>query len=85
MTAKETAEELKKKFLFMLHDQVHGFVVGANIGEIAKKSALLCVDEILDANPISPLDKKQYYETESDKTDDAERFWMEVRTEIEKM
>ena len=47
----------------------------------SKQCALICVEEILNANPIVPLE----YMLESEALDKAREYWQSVKTEIEKL
>lgn len=49
--------------------------------EHAKQCALICVEEILKANPIVPLE----YMLESEALDKAREYWQSVKTEIKKL
>ena len=84
MTAKEKAEELKKKFAFMYHDNGSAFVLGGNIGYIAKKGAIISVNEIIEAIKTTTghctLSSLDYHEC----MDDI-KYWKEVIKEIDKL
>lgn len=66
-TAIEKAEELVWKFAFM----------GAETKKIAVESALIVVDEILQAQP-----SLEYWRTYDDETPSAITFWNEVKQEL---
>lgn len=70
MTPKEKAEKLYSEFYWL------------GIGKInAKKCSLICVEEILNANTIVPLE----YMLESEALYKAREYWQSVKTEIEKL
>jgi hypothetical protein len=80
MTAKEKSEELYKMF------QKHAMYWDCYNDEAleedhAKQCAIICVEEILNANPIVPLE----YMLESEALDKAREYWQSVKTEIEKL
>ncbi len=66
-TAIEKAEELVLKFAFK----------GAETKKIAVESALIVVDEILQAQP-----SFEYWRTYDDETPSAITFWNEVKQEL---
>lgn len=68
MTPKEKAEELVDKYLVLVN--------GAITFEDVKQCALIAVDEIIEANPIS---------FDEDENCIAKQWWKEVKTEIEKL
>ena len=70
MTAKEKAIELVDKFTLYLGTDVNGDECYVDILE-AKQCALICVDEILREIP------KRF--------DSEERYWEDVKKEIEKL
>ena len=85
MTPKEKAEELYNSFLQILPDAVE--ICRATI----KECALIAVDEILKSEPRYPSNvdwddaggtHQYYYEAQRE---DAEKYWQEVKQEIEKL
>lgn len=83
MTPKEKAQELVDKFYYSCFD--------CDCYNIAKKSALVAVDEIIKSEPRYPSDvdwddvgatHQYYYEAQRE---DADKFWEEVKQEIEKL
>jgi len=90
MTPKEKAKELMHYYLKELLSakySINGFV----INDLAKQCALIAVEEILNSNPRYPnnvdLDDvggshAHYYEAQFD---DAEKYWEEVKQEIENL
>lgn len=82
MTPKEKAEELIAKFLppvqnhFRLFDDAQ---ISSKYRDNAKQCALICVEEILGLNIISP-NLMTAIEREN-----HEIFWLQVKTEIEKL
>lgn len=81
MTQKEKAKELLDKY----------FWKAVQTKKQAKQCALIAVDEILNAEPRCPSDvdwddvggtHQYYYEAQRE---EAEKFWQEVKKEIEKL
>ncbi len=71
---RKKAEELVEKF--------EGIVLGYPVqSNIHIQCAILCVKEIIKANPIVPLE----FMLESESLDAAREFWNEVLTELNKM
>lgn len=68
MTRKEKAKELVDQYFVLLN--------GAVEFEVCKQCALIAVDEIIEANPIS---------FDQDENCIAKQWWKEVKTEIEKL
>ena len=82
MTPQEKATELVEKFLpeIIGADRYNFNLEDMNLF-IAKKCALIAVDEIIKANPIIPLTMM----LESEAIDFAIEYWNEVKAEIEKL
>lgn len=87
MTPKEKAQELVNDFFTMFYDDSG---MGWGI-ECSKKCALVVVDEILKSEPRNPSNvdwdeaggsHQYYYEFQRE---DANKFWKEVKQEIEKL
>jgi hypothetical protein len=84
MSAKEKAEELVDKYFseLRLPPDCEGCMQCVdrcgNMVAVAKKYALIAVDEILKSNPIIPLE----YMLESEALDAAVQYWQQVKTEI---
>ena len=52
----------------------------------AKKCALIAVDEIIESSPLDPNDTEEWLQPEdwfSDANISAEKYWIEVKKEIE--
>jgi hypothetical protein len=85
MTPKEKALELITNFrLFqsISYDEDGGYSKNYNVSRHnAKQCAIICVQEIMKANPIVPLE----YMLESEALDKAREYWQSVKTEIEKL
>jgi hypothetical protein len=86
MTPKEKAEELVKK-MYAAHSNSASDITLM----FAKECALIAVDEILKSEPRCPSDvdwddvggtHKYYYEAERE---DANKYWQQVKQEIEKL
>lgn len=88
MTQKEKAKELINK----MYSEITGmgvsfiskwvvFPTGDSNYEMARRCALIAVDEILNANPIIPLQ----FMLESEALDAANEYWQKVKTEIENL
>jgi hypothetical protein len=73
MTPKE-----KAKYLFDYYFPLCGHI---DPWGKSKQCAIICVEEILNANPIVPLE----YMLESEALDKAREYWQSVKTEIEKL
>lgn len=87
MTAKEKAEELIEKFSKV--KDLDGWYKITHFE--AKECALIAVDELINADPRHPNNAdwdecggthKYYYEAERE---EANKFWNEVKTEIQKL
>lgn len=79
MTPKEKAEELVKKY------EIQFLSFGDYLPTIkAKQCALIAVNEIIKADPTSPL-INGYFELYSDMLDEAIQNWQQVKKEIEKL
>lgn len=79
-TAKEKAEELISKYWGAKVDtpDVIEYIVSK---ELAKRCALIAVNQIIKSNPIRPLE----FMLESEALDSAREYWQEVKQEIEKL
>ena len=80
MTPKEKAFELAHKFRLLeirTSENSHIMISMAD----AKKCALIAVDEILNINPFSFYDKRFHL----DRIKEYEKYWKEVKQEIEKL
>jgi len=89
MTPKEKAEELVERFLpYSDYNECDVFTERENQFKNAKHCALICVDEILEANEkISLKDLRETMQTNDilcQLTDNA-MYWQEVKQEINKM
>lgn len=73
MTAKEKAQELINRFIPNMPY--------ANTKEWAKQCALICVDEILESELLTPQLKRHYVNGYPSTIHELE-FWQEVRKEI---
>jgi hypothetical protein len=84
MTPKEKAEELVNRFLSIsvshYDDMYDGIRDGIRI-PLAKKSALIAVDEIIKSNPIFVTSKLEG----KDGMHEAYLYWKEVKQELEKL
>ena len=87
MTPKEKAVELYNKYEQLGKD----FTKGVSMAEFAKQCALIAVDEIIKSEPRCPSDvdwddvggtHQYYYEAQRE---DADKYWQEVKQEIEKL
>lgn len=78
MTAKEIkARDLVIKFQFQNPPLMF---------EVAKKCALIAVEEIIKSRPLDPiLRENPYFETVSDRVDETIEYWEEVKEELEKL
>lgn len=76
MEAKEKAEELLSRFVSINLSQVNDLVDGIRI-RLAKESALICVDEIINAIANDQPDDPEHQEM-------YENFWNEVKSELNK-
>ena len=87
MTPQEKAVELYNKYEQLGKD----FTKGVSMAEFAKQCALIAVDEIIKSEPRCPSDvdwddvggtHQYYYEAQRE---DADKYWQEVKQEIEKL
>jgi hypothetical protein len=87
MTPREKANELISKFVTIELSQLSDLVDGIRIS-LAKKSALILINELLEATPINPTDTdwddcgeshKYWYEQ---RKIDAAIYWNEVKIEV---
>jgi len=76
MTPKEKAKELTYRFYRII--PLDKMTIDYNL---AKKCALIAVDEILNINPFSFYDKRFHL----DRIKEYEKYWKEVKQEIEKL
>lgn len=89
MTPEEKAKDLVENFYDATDDfpvQCGQYCQGGYIDKkgLAKQCALMTVDEILASRPFYPH-PEGYYELMSDRMDEAEKFWEEVKEEILKL
>ena len=85
MTPKEKAKQL---FDNMLEKMPHPDVTNANVYSIAKRCALISVDEILKSEPLEPNNIPEWLQPEdwfSEANKSAGEYWLEVKQEIEKL
>jgi len=85
MTPKEKAEELFDKMHWAMP---HPSTTNAETYIISKQCALIAVDEIIKASPLEPNDTPEWVQPEdwfSDSSISAEKYWQEVKQEIEKL
>ena len=89
MTEKEKAKELVEKFY---NAQVavlnkNGTTEFETVEwEIAKQSAIITVDEIINSRPLEPIIRRNpYFEQISDRVEEAIEHWQQVKTEIENL
>lgn len=73
MNEKEKAIELVEKF-----QSISGQI------RFSKEYALIAVDEIIESVPLSPHNG-EYYETLGDRTDEVNTYWLNVKSEIQKL
>ena len=74
MTPKEKARELLENYI-IIYNQTDWFYI-----HLAKKAAILVVNEVLNESP-----SRKYWDTYYDETPSAITFWQEVKEEIEKL
>ena len=91
MTPKEKAEDLVNSFRMILMNEDTDCGNEILCTSIAKKSALIAVDEIIKSSPRYPSDvdwddcggtHQYYYESQ---IEEAQKYWQEVKKEIEKL
>jgi len=83
MTPKEKADELLCKYI----NQWFAFGDYLSIAK-AKECALIAVDEVIKSSPLDPNDTEEWLQPEdwfSDANISAEKYWQEVKKEIEKL
>jgi hypothetical protein len=83
MTPKEKATELSNKYF----EQFLAFGEYLSI-EKANQCALIAVDEIINSGPLEPNDTEDWLQPEdwfSDANISAEKYWNEVKNEINKI
>jgi hypothetical protein len=89
MTPKEKAFELVYKYYKITKE--FEFIKGEGLVPYygsAKQCALIAVDEILESSPLEPNDSPEWLQPEDwfpDANIYAEKYWKEVKTEIEKL
>jgi len=96
MTPKEKAKKLIDKYTFQYEsvtDENYGYITQMLSAKLAKKCALIAVDEILEA--LEEYDKRtenylkedfpDYFSFELQNMDSEFRFWEQVKKEIEKL
>jgi hypothetical protein len=88
MTPKEKANELMSKFVGISLSQVNELVDGIRI-RLAKESALIAVEEILNSRPLDPnyvdwddcgAAHQYWYEAQKE---EALEFWNDVKSELQ--
>ena len=83
MTPKEKATELSNKYF----EQFLAFGEYLSIQK-ANQCALIAVDEIIESSPLDPNNTPEWLQPEdwfSDANISAEKYWNEVKQEIEKL
>jgi hypothetical protein len=89
MTPRQKAEKLVEQFYgYILYEKENVYSERMlHIFKIkAKNAALIAVDEILESNPLEPNDTEDWLQPEdwfSSANISAEKYWQEVRQEIE--
>jgi len=84
MTPKEKADKLCLRFLIQTTTDIP---YGIN-KTIAKECALIAVDEIIQSEPLEPNDTPDWLQPEdwfSEANISAEKYWKEVKKEIESL
>ena len=90
MTPKEKAIELVDKFTIPYYEW-DGDGYNINWDETfknRKQCALIAVNEIIESSPLDPNDAEEWLQPEdwfSDANISAEKYWLEVKQEIEKL
>lgn len=79
MTPKQKASELVTTYLNIGYGVIIEYVF--NSTELAKQIAIIAVDEIIAANPASPVDLSSNLRF-SERVDEAVKYWEQVKTEI---
>jgi hypothetical protein len=79
MTQKEKAQELVDKYVdYVAMADRYSYTLYSDLIVLAKKCALIAVDEIVESLDLLPLaSTKEYYE--------LKKYWQEVKQEIEKL
>jgi hypothetical protein len=91
MTPKEKAKELVKNMSFSkssTYNWDNGDLVYIPQNQFAKECALIAVDEIIKASPLEPNDTPEWLQPEDwfpDSNISAEKYWQEVKIEIENL
>ena len=79
MDSKQKARELIQRFLYKYIQYANTKV---NYKELAKESALICVEEIIKSYPTEPAKEESNWDISNE---EAMMFWQEVKKEIEKL
>ena len=81
MNPKEKAKELVESYeMYAYSNTSHNSELFYKIlRQNAKQCAIICVDEIIKANPIVPLE----FMLESEALDAAREYWQQIKKEIE--
>lgn len=69
-------------------DIFYKYFQATNNHYIAKECALIAVNEIIESSPLDPNDAEEWLQPEdwfSDANISAEKYWLEVKQEIEKL
>ena len=77
----------KEKAINLFNSYVKLLPLGSNV-ERAKQGALIAVDEILKSSPLDPNNSEEWLQPEdwfSDANISAEKYWQEVKQEIENL
>lgn len=83
-TAMQEAEELFNQYANVIYDRA----LTVMQYEICKQCALITVDEIIKASPLEPNDTPKWLQPEDwfpDSNISAEKYWQEVKIEIENL
>ena len=85
MTPKEKAFELAHKFRLIDFRTSESTTMMISMAD-AKQCALIAVDEIIESSPLDPNNTPEWLQPEdwfSDANISAEKYWIEVKKEIE--
>ena len=86
MTPKEKAQELYYKYFSMI--KIESPIDRVSSIPYVKKCALIAVYEVIEASPLYPNDTEEWLQPEdwfSDANISAEKYWNEVKQEIENL
>ena len=88
MTPKEKAQELFKKYSSIKIKEVYDGIFLSFADDLCKQCALIAVNEIIESSPLDPNDAEEWLQPAdwfSEANISADRYWIAVKKEIQKL